>query len=576
MRAWRAPALVVIVGLLVAGGVLQHRQDDQASTRTVTVDVDHLMPVAAPAGAPSTTWYCAGGTATGTADGAAEHTVTVANTGTAAVQVVVTAFPSEGESRRRTFELPAGARRDTLLSELVTAPWAAALVEADGGGVAVEHRLRGVDGQAVAPCASTPGGRWYFPAGATRRGAREVLSVFNPFPDDAVVDLTFETDDGGRTPQPYQGLVVPGGKVLPVDITDVVTVRTEVASTVRVRSGRVVVDQVQIWNGEDGQARGLGLTLGAPEPATVWAFPGGAQLVEGSDVNESYVLFNPGDRPATALVQVHVDDEATRGGVEPYEVTVRPRQYTIVSLTQDRRVPIGVGRWTEVFVSDGPPIVAERVVQAKGSAPERGVSYALGSPLQATRWLVAAAGGPATADTRVTVVNPSATEPASVTISAVRGGDRGPVEGFSGRTLPPGGQATLDAGALPEPDATSLVVEATGPVVVATEVITTDPSDRSEAMALPVEGTTSLVPAPPLVSTVPALPGTSVPLGDLDGGSVPLPTVGTAPAGSSPTTASSGSSTPTTAADGSSTTTAPASSSTTTASSSTTAAAPPP
>ena len=174
------------------------------------------------------------------------------------------------------------------------------------------------------------------------------------------------------------------------------------------------------------------------------------------------------------------------------------------------------------------------------------------------------------------MVNPSATEPASVTISAVRGGDRGPVEGFSGRTLPPGGQATLDAGALPEPDATSLVVEATGPVVVATEVITTDPSDRSEAMALPVEGTTSLVPAPPLVSTVPALPGTSVPLGDLDGGSVPLPTVGTAPAGSSPTTASSGSSTPTTAADGSSTTTVPASSSTTTASSSTTAAAPPP
>ncbi|MFN8040241.1 MAG: DUF5719 family protein [Acidimicrobiales bacterium] len=576
MRAWRTPALVVIVGLLVAGGVVQHRQDDQASTRATTVDVDHLMPVAAPAGAPSTTWYCAGGTATGRADGVAEHTITVANTGTAALQVVVTAFPSEGDTRRRTFELPAGARRDTVLSELVTAPWAAALVEADGGGVAVEHRVRGVDGQAVAPCASTPGGRWYFPAGATRRGAREVLSVFNPFPDDAVVDLTFETDDGGRTPQPYQGLVVPGGKVLPVDITDVVTVRTEVASTVRVRSGRVVVDQVQVWDGQDGQARGVGLTLGAPEPSPVWVFPGGAQLVEGSDVNESYVLFNPGDQPSTALVQVHVEDEATRGGVEPYEVTVRPRQYTIVSLTQDRRVPLGVRRWTEVFTADGPAVVVERVVQAKGSAPERGVSYALGSPLQATRWLVAAAGGPGTAATRVTVVNPSSSDPASVTISAVRGGERGPVEGFSGRSLPPGGQATLDAGGLPEPDGTSLVVEATGPVVVATEVVTTDPTDRSEAMALPVEGTTSLVPAPPLVSTVPALPGTSVPLGDLDvGGSVPLPTVGAAPAGTGSSTTSS-SVPPTSAADGSSTTTAPASSSTTTAASSTTAAAPPP
>ncbi|MEZ5143873.1 MAG: DUF5719 family protein [Acidimicrobiales bacterium] len=573
MRAWRAPALVVIVGLLVAGGVVQHRQDDAAASRVETTEVERLMPVAARPGAPSSTWYCAGGTATGKADGVAEHTVTVANASTADVQVSLTAFPSEGEPRSRSFTVPAGSRRDTALTELVTAPWAAALVEVDGGEVGVEHRVRGVDGQAVAPCASAPAGRWYFPAGATRRGAREVLAVFNPFPDDAVVDLDFETDDGRRTPQPYQGLVVPGGRVLPVDITDVVTVRNEVAASVAVRTGRVVVDQVQVWNGTDGQPRGIGLMLGATAPTATWAFPGGAQLVESSDVNESYVLYNPGDSPATALVQVRTDDEATRGAVEPYEVTVRPRQYTIVSLTQDRRVPTDVGRWAEVFTTDGPPLVVERMVQAKGGAPVRGVSQTLGSPLQATRWLVPSAGGAGVSASKLTVVNPSASDAATVTITAVRDGERGPVEGFDGRSLPAGGRVSLDTDRLPDPDATLLVVDASAPVVVATELALADPTDRSEAMAIPIAGTTTLLAQPSLVppgaiggTDGGTSPGSSVPLGDLDvgpGSSVPLP--------NPDATASSTTAPPTTA---SSTTAAPAPDGSVTTS--TTAAAPSP
>jgi hypothetical protein len=579
VNAWRAPILVVLIGLLATGVVLQRRQDEAAAGRTPAVEVDRLMPVAAPAGAPSSTWFCAGGTAIAGAEGVADHEVTVANTSTVDVEVTLTAYPSSGEPRSRTETVEAGTRADTALRDLVTAPWAAATVEVDGGEVAVAHTVRGVDGRATAPCAAAPAGRWYFPGGATRRGAREVLTVFNPFPDDAVVDIGFETDDGSRSPTAYQALVVPAGRVLPVDITEVVTVRTEVAATVSVRAGRVVTDQVQIWNGTDGQARGIGLTLGATGPVETWAFPGGAQLVEGSDVTESYVLFNPGDRPATALVQVRTDDAARRGIIEPYEVTVRPRQYTVVSLAQDDRVPVDVGRWAQVFTTDGPPIVAERVVQARGGAPEKGVSYAMGSPLQASRWIVPAAAAPGVAASRISILNPSSATGASVTVTAVHGDERGPVEGFDGRQVPAGEQIELDATRLPDADATSLVIDASAPVVVAQELITVDPADRSEAMAVPVAGTASLLPRPSVVPAGALDPATGTPgsTPGLDGeGTVPLPS----PAGTAPSTTAPPTTTTVPASDAPTTTTtatpgAPASSETSTTTAATVAPPPP-
>ena len=52
------------------------------------------------------------------------------------------------------------------------------------------------------------------PAAATTLDARAVLVLFNPFPDDAVLEVEFVTADGVRIPAGYEGLPVPGQSVV--------------------------------------------------------------------------------------------------------------------------------------------------------------------------------------------------------------------------------------------------------------------------------------------------------------------------------------------------------------------------
>ena len=101
----------------------------------------------------------------------------------------------------RVLKLPAHSRVELALADLVDAPLASAIVEVDGGQVAVEHQVTGLDdGRATAPCSTTASQSWSFPWGVTARGSRELLVFMNPFPDDASLDISFATDEGTREP----------------------------------------------------------------------------------------------------------------------------------------------------------------------------------------------------------------------------------------------------------------------------------------------------------------------------------------------------------------------------------------
>ena len=79
-----------------------------------------------------------------------------------------------------------------------------------GGPAIVEHELRGTltADLAMGPCAHEPSRRWYFAAGDTAKGSAQQLELFNPFGDDAILDVTFITDDGVQEPTDLQGFVV--------------------------------------------------------------------------------------------------------------------------------------------------------------------------------------------------------------------------------------------------------------------------------------------------------------------------------------------------------------------------------
>ena len=166
------------------------------------------MAVAAPAGSLSSTWYCAAGTAV---RGARPTRWWWSPTpGLAHSQPRSRWSPSPAVRGTRQVVAPPHSRVRVLLRSILTAPFVAALVEVRGGGVSVDREVTGPNGYDAGPCASSSSDHWYFAAGNTLRGANEYLALFNPYPDDASVDMTFVTEQGPTGAAPVAGVSGPG------------------------------------------------------------------------------------------------------------------------------------------------------------------------------------------------------------------------------------------------------------------------------------------------------------------------------------------------------------------------------
>jgi len=221
----RAPALIVLLVVIVAAGFVDHNfARPRASARTTAAG----MPVAPPANALSSTWYCAGGTAA--AGGGADMAVVVVNTADEARTGTVTFVPNQGDPKTVPVSIPPSSRVVLRAQDALKAPFVAATVELDGGGAVAETGTLGALGDTATQCASSASDQWYFAEGSTTKDATETLFLFNPFPEDAIVDTTFSTEDGTSTPQGLQGVAVHGRGLLAVNVGDFVHRRQAVSS----------------------------------------------------------------------------------------------------------------------------------------------------------------------------------------------------------------------------------------------------------------------------------------------------------------------------------------------------------
>ena len=511
MTARRVPVLVLlalaIVALIVADRAATTPSQHDAEATTA------LMPLASPAGAVSSAFYCAGGAATG---GAIFDTVLViANANDTPAKVIVTVYPAAlpGDAAgtaavaqlqpvRRPFDIGPSSRAEAHLADIQASPFAAALVETSDPGIAVERRVASADGTitTTSPCASSPSNAWYLPTGTTTRDARELLAVFNPFAADAVVDVTFQTSDGFRAPPELQGLPVPGGQLRMLDISASVPRIEQLAGTVGVRSGRVIVDRLQSFDGSDpNHPLGLAATLGAPAPAPVWTF-GTGEVADG--LNETITLINPGPHDVQAQLEVVLDDPATNGAVDPIPVSVPVRGYAQVTMRDQTRVPPGVEHSITVRSLSGGGLVAERVVTAAAPDHHRGYAPALGAPLVATRWVLAEGrADPGKVGEYVFIVNPDPVSIARVHITALAQGTAAPIDGLQDVEVPPGGRLTLQLAQHISRDVLPVLVEADRAVVVERGMYAGKGKGVSLAAGIPIPDTVLLPVAPPTTTT---------------------------------------------------------------------------
>lgn len=542
MKPHRWPALLVVPAVLVGAVVADRARDEQPEVvegrdLTRSLEEQGLMPVAAPVGAVGATWYCAGGVV----DDEASHTVIVANPTDEDLDGAITVYgdpdsanpviaepviptttttaggdegDDAGEDEDTTtttsttttttippttttevpspapasapIAVPAGSSTEVDLGTIggVEPGFTAALVELDGGGAVVEHRVTDEDGSDVGPCSSTASPTWYFATGATTKDATETLVFFNPFPDDAVVDVTFRTDQDVRTPEQFEGLVVPGQSVVARDIGEVVTRREHVSASVVARAGRLVVDRLQSYDGTEG-VTGLTVTLGAPLPADTWFFPEGTV---GEGVDERIVIFNPTGQRAEVDLEITVDDATLTGVIEPFELTVPPEGYEEILLNEEARITSARGgegaleHSSTVRSVNGVPVVAERQSVGGPDSSLAGVDIVLGAPLLADEFLFAA--GADDGDEVLVLFNADSDDEVTATVSAVDDGELVPVSGLEEVTLE-GRQRTavlvddIDEG-------TPLVVSADGPLVVERRLAFD--GDVSSAIGVPLAG----------------------------------------------------------------------------------------
>ncbi len=510
MNRW--PPLILVLAMVAALIVFDQRSTATETAAPVGTSLASGPLTAAP-NASGTTWYCPAGFTT--PDTANDHIIVITNPTDELAVGSLTIYPSllDVDGNPVTFpravqpiEVPAGSQSRMSLAPLVaslddrlatdTGAFVAALAEFDGSGITVEHTVVAVAGTDVGPCATSASTSWWFASGTTTADVGYQLYLLNPFPDDAVVDISFVTDAGSRSPTAFNGRLVPAQSLTVLQVAPVVPVNAQMTAQVRVLTGRVIAERIQLFENEAGPV-GLSLSLGSNRLAEQWFFPAGRSI---PGAGESYLIYNPGDTAAEVEFELKPDSADRSGDVAPLAIPVGSRERWIVTVSGHSSHPADalatidastmVGPGEPFFVSirsfNGVPVVAERVLTRP--LVEGGVAASLGADLASTDQSMALPTSLDAAESAVlAVLNPAGDTIARVelVVGGLDGDDvRAEVE------LAPRRRAVFDLLDLVQPgDQWIRIRSSTGTIA---ELTLSSGGVVLSTMGIPVQGTTSV------------------------------------------------------------------------------------
>lgn len=486
-RSRQVPRLAiigVIVLVIAAAAFTDHPLSSPAKAAVMTA-----MPVAAPAGALSSSWFCAGPVSAPA--GYADGRLVVANAAAQPLHGRVTFVPSNGASTTETVDVHANAQDVIAEPNPSASPYVGAVVELDGGQAAVQQVLSGSQGASSTACASSGSTTWYFPTGTTQESSTLSLELLNPYPDDAIADLSFTTEQGQEDPQDFQGIVIPAGTLVGVDIGSHLHLRTSIATTVTLRVGRVAAFETEVVQPQSAATvateapgsmpwpPGVTLVRGAPSAATAWWWPSG---VANSGATEEFVIYNPGPSEAQLSLLTDLDE----GSADPFQISVQPYATAVLTSNDESRIPVGIGHGAALRSTNDVGVVAARLALSVSPAEPTGVTAVLGSALTARQWLVPGDGDTAAVNPALVVYNPGA-KSVRISIWSLNGsrsllkGQSNVVVGAHHRSVLMPSSSGVDPTA-----AGALIVDSSGPVVVEQDVAPAKSLGIDSAIGVPL------------------------------------------------------------------------------------------
>lgn len=448
------PALV-LVAVLVAGLVVldQGRSPTRPDIAKRPSAIDG--PTVPLTDAVSVAWFCPEGTVVD--GGRAAETVVIGNLATTPIEATITVMRGVSDApvvERRT--IPALAQERVEVAELVDDAEFGVVVEVLGGPAIVEHELRGNDDLAVGPCARAAGRDWYFAGGTTVRGAQEWLTLFNPFGQDAIVDISFLTSSSREQPAETQALAVPRRSRVSIPVHDQVLREERLATEVHSRIGRVVAERTLVFDGTDTR-KGLAVSLGVHGPATRWWLPVGDAE---TGTAQSISIANFSAHAAQLDLIVSLGDEAA---LEPQTINVSAESVERVELGD--RVPVGGAYTVELRGTNGVPVVVEAFGTWAVPAPVTGVASTPGSASRAKRWAFTVGRPDDVTDAIFSAINVS-NRPVTVQLYAYTAGDPNSPASAPARAVAPGERAEFRLSEIGIRPDQVIVIEADGLIVV--------------------------------------------------------------------------------------------------------------
>jgi Family of unknown function (DUF5719) len=480
----RLPVLVVVGGCIaVAAALGLGNGADAPPDADPAGEIAAAVPTVAGPDAVSTTWYCAEGT--GAPEGRAGETILIANVGSASARADVTVMAAGQEPASRRVSVAPGEQVRVPVSSVLPATeqidaaglivGAGVVVEVFGGRSVVEHAIAGNGDVAIGPCARQAGRDWYFASGTTERGAEEHAALFNPFPDDAIVELTFATDAGFVAPPDLKSIVVPRRSRVTVPVGNFVRRQAQVALRVRVTTGRIVAERSLTFTSENETRRGLTLSLGATTPASSWSLPGVVPAGDGAAHSVLVANFEPS---ATEVEVTPRFEDGTEADAQ--RLPVRGRSVAVVDLASfgGSGAPFAV----DVRTTRPSAVVVEELAWWAAPAAATGSATARASPVPAPDWVFSTSRLTPESGAVVSVLNPGRTGASVDLLAYPAGGGEEPTR-VRGRALRAGRQTRFDLAELGVGPDQVVVVRADAPVVAVRLVL--GPDGASLALGVP-------------------------------------------------------------------------------------------
>ena len=395
-------------------------------------------------------WFCAGATSGPSTPAPGE--ILLANAGLRPVSATTVLVPEDGHRQRVVTEVAPGAVAVVHERMAGAAPgggWVGAIVTLYGGMTSVSQSVVTARGTSVQPCATATAPRWYFAAGEDLRNAREELSLLNPYPVDAVVDLSFTTEQGVEVPGQFQGIVVPARGLAEVGLASHLRLRRHIALTLTARTGAVAAFETEVARrpppgappvGSPGAVNpvlpvgGTTLQLGATTASTGWWWPGGG---EGPGLTEEYAVYDPEASPASVELRLL---PAGGGPVGTTSVSVPAHGWVSLETNGQPWSLPGVRYAARLNSLNGVAVVAQRTVMAASPSASRGLGALFGLVHPARVWALTNLEVPE-GEAWLQVANPGE-RTARVHLYEVSGGSWRLLPGEKGLVVGPGQSAT--------------------------------------------------------------------------------------------------------------------------------------